>query len=339
MHDADGVADCQSGFTDARQVIAKLLRYKSDFVNYWALQVVLVLAKCPLHPRNTQQEFINKQSLFTTDMLSRMVHLMATGLVVEMEEAPAAEEAPEAEAAADEAAVEPVEETKRKESVVGDEAARTARTASTAGAPELVQQQQPSAQQQDLSPQQAPRPQSQRPPARQQAAGAPAARPTSQRAPPAQQSQPGQQSGPAQRPVSQRAPAQPVGQVPPPPQQQQQQQQQQGSPQPGAPQPGAPQPGAQEPIPEGPEGAEGAEQVEGAAEGETTDPNNTPPPESPTAVLSRKLATPGFGMSDLPSDLADVGAIIEGVEGIESKFEDYEVDDEIGDQEGKSKVR
>lgn len=62
---------------DTRVLLLQLLKYDNNFVNYWTLEVLLVLCKCPLSPRNMQQEFVNKHSVLTTTMLKHLLELMS----------------------------------------------------------------------------------------------------------------------------------------------------------------------------------------------------------------------------------------------------------------------
>jgi hypothetical protein len=61
---------------DTRQLLLQLLRYSDDFVHYWTLEVLMVLCRCPLEPRNMQQEFINKHTLLTDKLLRYLTDLM-----------------------------------------------------------------------------------------------------------------------------------------------------------------------------------------------------------------------------------------------------------------------
>ncbi|RYH32347.1 J domain-containing protein [archaeon] len=62
---------------DTRVLLLQLLKFDNNFVNYWTLEVLLVLCKCPLAPRNMQQEFVNKHSVLTTTMLKHLLELMS----------------------------------------------------------------------------------------------------------------------------------------------------------------------------------------------------------------------------------------------------------------------
>lgn len=62
---------------DTRQLLLQLLKFEHDFVNYWTLEVLMVLCRCPLSPRNLQQEFINKHTLLTDKMLLCLIGLMS----------------------------------------------------------------------------------------------------------------------------------------------------------------------------------------------------------------------------------------------------------------------
>jgi hypothetical protein len=77
---------CEAGFkqfteikeVDTRIIILHLVRFNDDFVNYWALELLGVLCRCPYAPRNTKQEFANKHTLLTDGMLTNLVELMST---------------------------------------------------------------------------------------------------------------------------------------------------------------------------------------------------------------------------------------------------------------------
>jgi hypothetical protein len=62
---------------DTRQLMLQLVKFEHDFVNYWTLEVLMTLCRCPLAPRNTQQEFINKHTLLTDKMLTCLIGLMS----------------------------------------------------------------------------------------------------------------------------------------------------------------------------------------------------------------------------------------------------------------------
>lgn len=61
---------------DTRLLILQLLKMDNDFINYWTLEVLMVLCRCPLDPRNMQQEFVNKQTLLTDRTLKCLIELM-----------------------------------------------------------------------------------------------------------------------------------------------------------------------------------------------------------------------------------------------------------------------
>lgn len=62
---------------DTRQLMLQLVKFEHEFVNYWTLEVLMVLCRCPLAPRNVQQEFINKHTLLTDKMLTCLIGLMS----------------------------------------------------------------------------------------------------------------------------------------------------------------------------------------------------------------------------------------------------------------------
>ena len=71
---------------DARLVLRQLLRLGDQYTGYWCLQVLLVLCKCPLMPRNAQQEFVNKQVLLTDDMITAVMDLISAPATSAQEE-------------------------------------------------------------------------------------------------------------------------------------------------------------------------------------------------------------------------------------------------------------
>jgi hypothetical protein len=82
---------------DSRLLLLQLLRFEKEFINYWTLEVLMVLCRCPLSPRNNQQEFVNKHTLLTDKMLTCLIDLMAAPIEEEEEvEATAASTATEA---------------------------------------------------------------------------------------------------------------------------------------------------------------------------------------------------------------------------------------------------
>lgn len=63
---------------DSRLLLLQLLRFDNrEFVIYWTLEVLTALCNCGLTPRNTQQEFVNKQTLLTEKMLVCLIDLMS----------------------------------------------------------------------------------------------------------------------------------------------------------------------------------------------------------------------------------------------------------------------
>ena len=62
---------------DTRLLILQLLKLDRDFVNYWTLEVLSVLCRCPLSPRNVQQEFVNKHTLLNDRILKGLIDLMS----------------------------------------------------------------------------------------------------------------------------------------------------------------------------------------------------------------------------------------------------------------------
>jgi hypothetical protein len=63
---------------DTRLLLLQLLQFDHDFVNYWTLQVLTSLCRCPLLPRNMQQEFVNKHTLLADQLLLCLIELMSS---------------------------------------------------------------------------------------------------------------------------------------------------------------------------------------------------------------------------------------------------------------------
>jgi hypothetical protein len=63
---------------DTRMLLLQLIKLESDFVNYWTLEVLMVLCRCPLNPRNNQQEFVNKHTLLTDHLLKLLIEMMSS---------------------------------------------------------------------------------------------------------------------------------------------------------------------------------------------------------------------------------------------------------------------
>jgi hypothetical protein len=63
---------------DTRILLLQLIKIESDFVNYWTLEVLMVLCRCPLNPRNNQQEFVNKHTLLTDHLLKLLIEMMSS---------------------------------------------------------------------------------------------------------------------------------------------------------------------------------------------------------------------------------------------------------------------
>ena len=62
---------------DTRMLLLQLMRLDKEFVNYWTLEVLSVLCRCPLIPRCTQQEFVNKHTLLSDGMLRCLIEQMS----------------------------------------------------------------------------------------------------------------------------------------------------------------------------------------------------------------------------------------------------------------------
>ena len=65
---------------DTRLLLLQLMKLDRDFVNYWTLEVLSVLCRCPLAPRRQQEEFVNKHTLLTDRMLKCLIDLMSNRL-------------------------------------------------------------------------------------------------------------------------------------------------------------------------------------------------------------------------------------------------------------------
>ncbi|CAM9130814.1 unnamed protein product, partial [Ectocarpus fasciculatus] len=62
---------------DPRFILMSLLRFDNDFVNYWALQVLVALCRCP-GVRQPAIEFINKHTLLVDGVLKCLIELMSS---------------------------------------------------------------------------------------------------------------------------------------------------------------------------------------------------------------------------------------------------------------------
>lgn len=71
---------------DTRLLLLQIIKLQKDFVNYWTLEVLSVLCRCPLLPRGMQQEFVNKHTLLTEKMLRCLIDLMSNRVDEEEEE-------------------------------------------------------------------------------------------------------------------------------------------------------------------------------------------------------------------------------------------------------------
>lgn len=67
---------------DTRKLLYQLLRYDDDFVNYWALELLMVLIRCPMLPRNMQQEFVNKHTLLSEETLGSLFDLISNRIIL-----------------------------------------------------------------------------------------------------------------------------------------------------------------------------------------------------------------------------------------------------------------
>ena len=63
---------------DTRLLLLQLMRLDKDFVSYWTLEVLSALCRCPLLPRSTQQEFVNKHTLLHDGMLRCLIDQMSS---------------------------------------------------------------------------------------------------------------------------------------------------------------------------------------------------------------------------------------------------------------------
>ena len=71
---------------DTRHVLIQLLKFDHDFVNYWTLEVLSLLCRCPLNPRKVQLEFVNKHTLLSDTMLTSLIDLMSERVTEDVEE-------------------------------------------------------------------------------------------------------------------------------------------------------------------------------------------------------------------------------------------------------------
>ncbi len=62
---------------NTRQLLVQLLNVPDDIVNYWALEVLKLLCCCPYAPRNVKQEFVNKSTLLTDEMVLAVTNLIS----------------------------------------------------------------------------------------------------------------------------------------------------------------------------------------------------------------------------------------------------------------------
>ena len=121
---------------DTRLLLLQLMKVDRDFVNYWTLEVLSVLCRCPLAPRSVQQEFVNKHTLLTDRMLKCLIDLMSNRLDGVEEAATSTVEAPSSSSSTRQPAqAEPstVEDKKNQEvssQRTGKEAASSSGTAS-----------------------------------------------------------------------------------------------------------------------------------------------------------------------------------------------------------------
>lgn len=85
IHTTCKIIPCLQGYkcfvnveeVDSRLVLLQLFKLGDDSVSYWTLQLLLVLCRCPLAPRNSQQEFVNKQVLLTGSMIAAIMDLIS----------------------------------------------------------------------------------------------------------------------------------------------------------------------------------------------------------------------------------------------------------------------
>ena len=69
---------CEVKEVDTRILMLQLIKIESDFINYWTLELLMALCRCPLNPRNNQQEFVNKHTLLTDHLLKVLVEMMSS---------------------------------------------------------------------------------------------------------------------------------------------------------------------------------------------------------------------------------------------------------------------
>ena len=65
---------------DSRSVLLQLMLVDNEFINFWTIEVLLVLVRCPLLPRDLQQEYINRHTLLTEDIFRALVELIGACL-------------------------------------------------------------------------------------------------------------------------------------------------------------------------------------------------------------------------------------------------------------------
>jgi DnaJ family protein C protein 13 len=81
---------------DPRFILMSLLKFDNDFVNYWALQVLMALCKCP-GVRQPPIEFINKHTLLVDGVLKCLMEMMSSRIVELEVYLPDSEDDPESE--------------------------------------------------------------------------------------------------------------------------------------------------------------------------------------------------------------------------------------------------
>ena len=70
-------AFCELNTINSRLILVQLLIIDNTFTNYWALEVLKMLCNCPYSPRNVKQEYVNKRTLLTDQMLECILHLVS----------------------------------------------------------------------------------------------------------------------------------------------------------------------------------------------------------------------------------------------------------------------
>ena len=60
----------------SRLLLIQLLKIDDSFVNYWTIEILSILCCCPFSPRNSAQEYTNKRTLMTEEMVCCIMDLI-----------------------------------------------------------------------------------------------------------------------------------------------------------------------------------------------------------------------------------------------------------------------